>query len=194
MVEYGYFAHYNPVTGFGPPQALAQVDYDWTSWGENIGRGYQTPASMLIGFLSSDSGHRESVMGQGSIPQTFREIGVGHHASSNTWTVILARPGNTEPALTGVVYDDKNNNNRMDLGEGAGRCLGECRLCNGSDQPGWRMVDPHRSGNMGSHRIGRGSPEHPASLRGAGLDQRVGRIRVGAAPGPATGTLRRSHL
>ena len=92
MVEYSYFAHYNPVTGFGPPQALAAVDYDWSSWGENIGRGYQTPASMLIGFLSSNSGHRESVMGQGSTPQTFREIGVGHDAASRTWTVILARP------------------------------------------------------------------------------------------------------
>ena len=56
MVAYGYFAHYNPTTGFGPPQALAQVGYDWSSWGENIGRGYRTPASMLMGFLSSDSG------------------------------------------------------------------------------------------------------------------------------------------
>ncbi len=118
MVAYDYFAHYNPVTGFGPTQALAAVGYDWSSWGENIGRGYQTPQSMLIGFLSSNSGHRESVMGQGSIPETFREIGVGHHAASRTWTIILARPRNTEPALTGVVYDDKNNNNRMDLNEG----------------------------------------------------------------------------
>ena len=57
-------------------------------------------------------------MGQGAIPQTFREIGVGHHSGSSTWTIILARPSNTEPALTGVVYDDQNNNNRMDLGEG----------------------------------------------------------------------------
>ena len=118
MVAYGYFGHYNPTTGFGPQQALAQVGYDWSSWGENIGKGYRTPASMLVGFLTSNSGHRESVMGQGQIPQTFREIGVGHHSGSSTWTVILARPGNTEPALTGVVYDDKNNNNRMDLGEG----------------------------------------------------------------------------
>ena len=57
-------------------------------------------------------------MGQGAIPQTFREVGVGHHSGSSTWTVILARSGNTEPALTGVVYDDRNNNGRMDLGEG----------------------------------------------------------------------------
>ena len=58
MVADSYFAHYNPVTGFGPPQALAQVGYEWSSWGENIGRGYRTPEAMLIGFLTSNSGHR----------------------------------------------------------------------------------------------------------------------------------------
>jgi hypothetical protein len=73
---------------------------------------------MLIGFLTSDSGHRESVMGQGAIPQTFREIGVGHHPGSSTWTVLLAQPEFRDPALTGVVYDDANGNGRMDLGEG----------------------------------------------------------------------------
>ena len=118
MVAYGYFAHSNPTTGFGPQEALDQVGYLWSSWGENIGRGYRTPESMLIGFLTSNSGHRESIMGQGSTAQTFREIGVGHHAGSNTWTILLARPRVTEPAITGVVYDDTNNNNRMDLGEG----------------------------------------------------------------------------
>ena len=124
MVENRYFAHSNPTTGLGPPQALALVDYRWSSWGENIGLGYPTPASMLIGFLNSNSGHRESVMGQGSLPETFREVGVGHRAGTgvpgydNVWTVILARPQSTAPAFTGVVFDDANNNGRMDLGEG----------------------------------------------------------------------------
>ena len=91
---------------------------------ENIGLGYDTPDSMLIGFLNSNSGHRESVMGQGSLPETFRELGVGHRAGTgvpgydNVWTVILTRPQSTSAALTGVVYEDLNNNGRMDLGEG----------------------------------------------------------------------------
>lgn len=124
MIENRYFAHSNPTTGFGPTQALALVDYSWSSWGENIGLGYLTPVSMLNGFLNSNSGHRESVMGQGSVASTFREIGVGHRSStgvpgySNVWTVILTRPQYTAPALTGVVFDDVNGNGRMDLGEG----------------------------------------------------------------------------
>ncbi len=124
MVESRYFAHSNPTTGFGPSEALNQVGYAYWSWGENIGMGYRTPASMLVGFLTSDSGHRESAMGQGSTAQTFQEIGVGHRSGTgdprydNIWAILLAKPRYTEPALTGVVYDDLNNNDRMDIDEG----------------------------------------------------------------------------
>ena len=119
-----YFAHWNPTTGFGPSEALAQVGYSWTSWGENIGLRYTSARWMLIGFLSSNSGHRESVMGQGSTQSRFKEIGVGTRLSTGDptyygiWTVSLAKPSGYQPIITGVVYDDANDNGRMELGEG----------------------------------------------------------------------------
>ncbi len=124
MFDDRYFAHYNPTTGFGPPQALDQVGYRSRAWGENIGLRYGSAESMLIGFLRSDAGHRESVMGQGSLSSRFEEIGVGTRLFTGDpvywgiWTVALAEPRNYTPTITGVVYDDRNGNGRMELGEG----------------------------------------------------------------------------
>jgi len=124
MFDDRYFAHYNPVTGFGPPQALAQVGYQSSAWGENIGLRFGSAEAMLVGFLNSNAGHRESVMGQGSLSSRFEEIGVGTRLFTGDpvyygiWTVALAEPRNYTPTITGVVYDDLNGNGRMELGEG----------------------------------------------------------------------------
>ncbi len=123
MVENQYFAHYNPTTGDGPREALNAVGYTYSGWGENIGCGYRSAQAMLLGFLGSDAGHRESIMGVSS--SALREVGVGYRNdgcgsiySAGVWTVLLARPQPDAVFVTGVVYRDNDGDGHMDLGEG----------------------------------------------------------------------------
>ena len=123
MVANQYFAHSNPTTGEGPREALNAVGYTFSGWGENIGCGYGSAWSMLLGFLNSNKGHRESVMGVSS--SSLREIGVGFANdtcvpgySPGVWTVLLARPRPDQVFITGVVYRDHDGDGHMDLGEG----------------------------------------------------------------------------
>jgi hypothetical protein len=53
---------------------------NYDSWGENIARGYGTPAAVMTGWLNSD-GHRENIE-KGS----YTHLGVGFNAAQNTWT------------------------------------------------------------------------------------------------------------
>jgi len=56
-------------------------------------------------------------MGQGWFA-THEEIGVGAHLGDRVWTILTATESTATLFLTGVVYNDWNGNQRMDLGEG----------------------------------------------------------------------------
>jgi uncharacterized protein YkwD len=83
MWERDYFDHDSP-EGEDPEDRLAAVEYDWTTWGENILRGAQNPLSAVNGWMASDP-HCSNIM-----HPAFEELGVGRYG--DRWTLKFARP------------------------------------------------------------------------------------------------------
>lgn len=84
MEERGFFDHTNP-DGDGPGERIAYSGYDGWGWGENIAWGYQSPAEVMAGWMSSD-GHCSNIMYDG-----FTEVGVGYY-TGNQWTQAFGTP------------------------------------------------------------------------------------------------------
>jgi uncharacterized protein YkwD len=123
MAEFDYFAHQSPVTGDWPNAVARDYGYPLPAWWpneanniESIHRGNPSLLGVLQSFVNSPS-HRSHLMGQGWFAN-HREIGVGTRLDERVWTVLTGTDGSAGAFLTGVVYDDANDNGRMDLGEG----------------------------------------------------------------------------
>jgi uncharacterized protein YkwD len=65
-------------------QRVDRQGYPWVALGENVGRGYATPESVVNAWLASD-GHCANVMDAG-----FSQLGAGE--SGRFWTLVFARP------------------------------------------------------------------------------------------------------
>ncbi|WP_329379109.1 CAP domain-containing protein [Streptomyces sp. NBC_01716] len=79
MAAKDYFDHTSP-DGRDPGDRITAAGYRWTTYGENIARGQQTPASVMEGWMNSP-GHRANILNC-----AFKEIGVGvHDASGGPW-------------------------------------------------------------------------------------------------------------
>ncbi len=59
---------------------LARVGYKFRSAGENVAYGYNTPESVMDGWMNS-SGHRANILNCG-----FKEIGIGLAQPGHYWT------------------------------------------------------------------------------------------------------------
>jgi hypothetical protein len=132
MVDADVFSH-TGVDGSTPWDRMEDAGYvlagSWTA-GENISRGSVSGSTInLTDFafshhegLFKSSGHRENILATG-----FREIGIGqiqgyflsggNNRLSSLLTEAFARSGNSY-FLNGVVYNDANNNDFYDVGEG----------------------------------------------------------------------------
>ncbi|WP_369218487.1 CAP domain-containing protein, partial [Streptomyces flavofungini] len=74
-----YFDHNSP-DGTDPGDRITAAGYQWSTYGENIARGQQTPASVMESWMNS-SGHRANILNC-----AFKEMGVGiHRASGGPW-------------------------------------------------------------------------------------------------------------
>ncbi|MFC8827269.1 CAP domain-containing protein [Streptomyces sp. NPDC057137] len=79
MAAKDYFDHNSP-DGKDPGDRITAAGYRWTTYGENIARGQQTPAEVMEGWMNSP-GHRANILNC-----AFKEIGVGvHDASGGPW-------------------------------------------------------------------------------------------------------------
>ncbi len=78
MVARGYFSHTSP-DGKGPGDRAAAAGYARWS-GENIAKGYQTPAAVVQGWMNSP-GHKANILNCSS-----KATGVGYDATLNMWT------------------------------------------------------------------------------------------------------------
>lgn len=79
MRRNSYFSHTSATYGT-PFQMIKNFGISYRSAGENIAKGYKTPAAVVEGWMNS-SGHRANILNK-----SFTEIGVGYVAEGNYWT------------------------------------------------------------------------------------------------------------
>ncbi|MEV0573553.1 sigma-70 family RNA polymerase sigma factor [Streptomyces sp. NPDC050392] len=72
MAARDFFEHTNP-DGADPGQRVTDAGYHWSTYGENIARGQQTPASVMESWMNSP-GHRANILNC-----DFKDIGIGIH-------------------------------------------------------------------------------------------------------------------
>lgn len=79
MAARSFFEHTNP-DGADPGQRITAAGYHWSTYGENIAEGQQTPQEVMDSWMNS-SGHRANILNC-----SFKEIGVGvHRGSGGPW-------------------------------------------------------------------------------------------------------------
>ena len=79
MRDRGYFSHTSPTYG-SPFQMMKSFGISYKSAGENIAKGYKTPAAVVSGWMNS-SGHRANILNS-----SFTHIGVGFVSNGYYWT------------------------------------------------------------------------------------------------------------
>ncbi|MCF3128965.1 sigma-70 family RNA polymerase sigma factor [Streptomyces olivochromogenes] len=79
MAARNFFDHTDP-DGRDPGQRITAAGYRWSTYGENIAQGQQTPASVMDSWMHSP-GHRANILNC-----SFKNIGVGvHNGSGGPW-------------------------------------------------------------------------------------------------------------
>lgn len=74
-----FFDHTNP-DGADPGRRVTATGYKWSTYGENIAQGQQTPEAVMDSWMNSP-GHRANILNC-----SFKDIGVGiHKASGGPW-------------------------------------------------------------------------------------------------------------
>ncbi|MFD9333306.1 sigma-70 family RNA polymerase sigma factor [Streptomyces sp. NPDC060028] len=81
MAKRSFFSHTNP-DGADPGQRTTAAGYRWSTYGENIAQGQQTPQQVMDAWMKSP-GHRANILNC-----SFKDIGVGIHqgAGGPWWT------------------------------------------------------------------------------------------------------------
>ncbi|MFF4800914.1 sigma-70 family RNA polymerase sigma factor [Streptomyces sp. NPDC001351] len=79
MAARNFFDHTNP-DGLDPGQRITAAGYKWSTYGENIAQGQQTPEAVMESWMNSP-GHRANILNC-----SFKDIGVGvHNGSGGPW-------------------------------------------------------------------------------------------------------------
>lgn len=79
MAARNFFEHTNP-DGADPGQRITAAGYRWSTYGENIAQGQQTPQAVMESWMNSP-GHRANILNC-----SFKNIGVGvHKGSGGPW-------------------------------------------------------------------------------------------------------------
>jgi RNA polymerase sigma factor (sigma-70 family) len=79
MAARNFFDHTNP-DGADPGQRITAAGYRWSTYGENIAQGQQTPEAVMESWMNSP-GHRANILNC-----SFKDIGVGvHNGSGGPW-------------------------------------------------------------------------------------------------------------
>ncbi|MDC0769077.1 sigma-70 family RNA polymerase sigma factor [Streptomyces sp. HD] len=79
MAARDFFDHTNP-DGEDPGQRITAAGYNWSTYGENIAQGQQTPEAVMESWMNSP-GHRANILNC-----SFKDIGVGiHNGSGGPW-------------------------------------------------------------------------------------------------------------
>ncbi len=79
MQRNNYFSHTSPTYG-SPFNMMKNFGISYRTAGENIAKGYRTPAAVVEGWMNS-AGHRANILNS-----SFTHIGVGYVEGGNYWT------------------------------------------------------------------------------------------------------------
>lgn len=79
MKDKGYFSHTSPTYG-SPFNMMKSFGITYKTAGENIAKGYSTPAAVVDAWMNSP-GHRANILNS-----SFTHIGVGYVAEGSYWT------------------------------------------------------------------------------------------------------------
>ncbi len=131
MATNDYFGHQSKVTGQWPNANVRANGYNLPSWFpndnnylESIGAGtFRNTAQEGMKPLIISESHRKHLLGTDSFNAGQKEAAIGYAQNGNSfytnyWTVHATRTDPTGSFLTGVVFDDLNDNGRYDLNEG----------------------------------------------------------------------------
>ncbi|MFC4606823.1 CAP domain-containing protein [Streptomyces maoxianensis] len=66
--------------GSSPGDRITRAGYSWSTYGENVAYGYDTPESVMAGWMDSP-GHKRNILNC-----AFKEIGIGLAQPDNYWT------------------------------------------------------------------------------------------------------------
>ena len=136
MYNLNYYSHNDP-NGTTPFDRMVNAGYNYVMAGENMAASVGLSAVELEDFMMVDSGtpgrpHRVNLLDLsnpypcGNPPCVYSEIGIGYYGAatpngiglSSLITEDFGTAASTGPFLLGVVYNDKNNNNFYEVGEG----------------------------------------------------------------------------
>jgi uncharacterized protein YkwD len=84
MAAQDYFSHTGK-DGSAPWDRAGAQGFTGNGVGENIARGYQTPAAVVEGWMGSE-GHRENIENC-----SWTSIGVGYHPETQTWVQMFGQ-------------------------------------------------------------------------------------------------------
>ena len=180
MLATNTFSH----TGQGGSSAgdrMAAAGYAFTgswTWGENIAwqstrgaPGLQDDVANLHQGLMNSSGHRANILNG-----AFREIGIGvEQGNFSGWDAAMAtqnfaKSGNAH-FLTGVAYDDKDNDNRYDVGEGLGGIQVVIVDSNGNQVQ-------TSTGGAGGYQIALANGTYTVTFSGTGLESQTEQVTI----------------
>lgn len=130
MNDRSYFSQQTP-NGKDPGQRLQAAGINWISWGESSAAGstYPDPASALQALITDadkpSHADRNQLLSIDQLFKTQNQVGVGivQNGSgplANYYTIDTIQGPDAKPFLTGVVYNDANQNGVYDAGEGLG--------------------------------------------------------------------------
>jgi len=83
MVDNGYFSHTSPTYG-SPFDMMRQFGISYSYAGENIAKGFTSPATVMQGWINS-SGHRANILNP-----NYTQLGVG--IKGNVWVQQFIKP------------------------------------------------------------------------------------------------------
>ncbi|MBR1529977.1 MAG: hypothetical protein IJ642_11865 [Oscillospiraceae bacterium] len=127
------FSHTRP-DGRSCATVLDDTGVAWTATGENIAYGYDSPESVMNGWMNS-SGHRANILNA-----NFDSIGIGVVSQNGVlyWTQIFTGgtdyDGEYQPKLTPVTIPDKNTDSEKVNLNPDDICIGDsCFTCSGTE-------------------------------------------------------------
>lgn len=130
MNNQAYVSQITP-QGFDPGARLTQLGFPWTSFLENNAAGpglTDSPSavkSLLVSPTPSTQSARDQLLALDAFARAQQLVGIGivqngGGPQNNYYTVDTASTTSSKPYLTGVVYNDANNNGHYNLNKGLG--------------------------------------------------------------------------